>query len=73
MYKKHSYMRKVMGQLSAVLLFLYSIPCFRNETYKLYKKFLKETCSSKSTNIQQHIEESTEWKMVQNFMVAVSI
>jgi len=66
-------MRKVTEQLSAFLLFLYSIPCFRNETYTLYKRFLNETCSSTSTQIQEHIDESTDWKRVLEFMVAVSI
>ena len=66
-------MRKVTEQLSAFLLFLYSIPCFRNETYKLYKQFLNETCSSTSTQIQEHVKESPDWNKVQEFMVAVSI
>jgi len=73
MCKKNSYMRKVTEQLSEVLLFLYSNPCFRNEEYKIYKKFLNETCSPKSTKIQQHIRESADWKKVLEFMVTVSI
>jgi len=74
MYEKHSYMCKATKQLSAFLLILYSIPCFRNETYKLYQKFLNETCSpTTSTQIKQHINESNDWKKAQDFMVAVSI
>jgi hypothetical protein len=67
-------MRKIKERLSALLLFLYSIACFRNDTDILYKKLLKETCSSStSTQIEQHNTASNDWKKVQDFMVAVSI
>jgi hypothetical protein len=74
MYEKNSFMRKVTEQLSAFILFLYSIPCFSNDSYILYRRFIQETCNSTtSTQIQHHNNESTDWNKVQVFMVAVSI
>jgi len=70
---KSIHTRQGNGTAWCVPLIFILILCFRDEKNELYKKFLNEVCSPKSTQIQQHVKESHDWNKFLEFMVDVSI